>query len=165
MQDLEPPDSHHWSAAVGWIELGNASEALSELGRISAAGRARPEVMDIHWRILAQMKDWPAALQVAERMIEAAPDDSAGWINKSFALHEMKRTQEAWDQLQPASRKFPDVAIIFYNLACYACQLGWQDDAKELLNRAILLRSKGEIKLMAKRDADLEPLRAYIEDL
>jgi len=38
---------------------------------------------------------------------------------KQLALHELKRTQEAFDLLLPAADKFPAPWTIPYNLACY----------------------------------------------
>ena len=35
-------------------------------------------------------------------MVKLDPRRFTGWIHRSFALHEMKRTQEAYDELKPA---------------------------------------------------------------
>ena len=35
MKSLGPPDSHHLSAAIGWLELGNVAEAGAELEKIA----------------------------------------------------------------------------------------------------------------------------------
>jgi hypothetical protein len=34
LPSLQPPDSHHLNAAVGWLELGNDIEATEELDKI-----------------------------------------------------------------------------------------------------------------------------------
>jgi hypothetical protein len=39
MESLAPPDNHHFSAAVGWLELGNWREANEELESIAPAFR------------------------------------------------------------------------------------------------------------------------------
>lgn len=165
MQKLEPPDSHHFNAAVGWLELGNPTEAHAELDRISLPFLLHPEVLDLRWRIQAKQGNWTSALDLARKLLEVEPDDPAGWINQSFTLHELKRTQEAWDALLPAASRFPDVAIIQYNLACYACQLGKPDLAKDLFQRALKLGSKDELKGMALNDSDLAPIRDFIATL
>jgi hypothetical protein len=61
------------------------------------------------------------------------PKDAQSWISRSFVLHDLKRTQEAYDLLLPGLDKFTDESVIPYNLACYACQLGEHARAKELL--------------------------------
>jgi len=165
MTKLEPPDVHHLLAAIGWVELGNPAEARHELNRISEAHRSHPDVLEGEWRIHAAAKSWTAALQVARRQIQAAKSHPSGWINQSYALHELKQTREAFDQLLPLARRFPKISVIHYNLACYACQLGRLDAAKKSLARAIKHRGKDEIKNLALADADLKPMWRYIRCL
>lgn len=54
--------------------------------------------------------------------------------------------------------KFPRNAILRYNLACYACQLGRLEEAKIWLREAFGLDEKQELKLLALEDPDLKPL-------
>jgi len=54
--------------------------------------------------------------------------------------------------------RFPENAILRYNLACYACQLGMMDVAKLWLREAFELDDKKELKLMALDDPDLKPM-------
>ncbi len=165
MRALEPPDTHFVNAAQGWLDLGNTREARAELQRVSAAANQLPEVIDARWRVCAAEKDWPSALHIARELIRRAPLLPDGWLNQSFSLHELKRTQEAWDFLRPVAKRFPDNCTIAYNLACYACQLNELPEAKDWLKRAIDLRNKDEIKRMALADADLAPLREFIQGL
>ncbi len=97
-------------------------------------------------------------MDIAEAIIKVAPERPFGWIHRSFALHEVKRTQEAWDKLLPAALKFPKVWIFSYNLACYACQLGNLEDARQWLVKAFEIGGTSKIKLQALDDPDLEPL-------
>jgi len=60
--------------------------------------------------------------------------------------------------LLPVVDKFPKEHIIRYNLACYACQLGNLKEARDWLKKASDLVGTKQIKLMARKDADLEPL-------
>lgn len=162
MSLLEPPDTHHLLAAAGWLELGNAAEALAELDRIAPACRTLPEVLEVRWSAHAHAKAWDVCLNVASSLIERAPERPAGWIDRSFALHEMKRTQEAWDGLLPAATRFPKHPIIAYNLACYACQSGRLDEARDWLKKAIRLGGDSDIRKMAQEDPDLAPLHPEI---
>lgn len=54
--------------------------------------------------------------------------------------------------------KFPDQWLIPYNLACYACQLGRLDEAREWFRRALTMGDGKAIKLEALNDPDLAPL-------
>lgn len=162
---LEFPDRHLALAAEGWFELGRLDESLNELRQLSPAGRQHPEVLELHWRILAQQREWTEALEVALRMTETSPEQAGGWIHQSFTLHELRRTREAWTILLPVAPRFPEESIIPYNLACYACQLGELQAARDWLQRAVRMRPKNEIKSMALHDPDLAPLRDYVERL
>lgn len=98
-------------------------------------------------------------------MVELLPGDLYGWIHRSFALHELKRTAEAQEKLRPAAKTFPKEHPVFYNLACYACQLGNRQESLALLDKAIDLAGKRDIRLMALEDPDLEPLWKDISEI
>ena len=158
MPRLEPPDSHHVSAALGWLELGNPREAKAELARLPANFRECPEALLVRWEIEAKERDWERSIETARALIAAAPHEPDGWIKQSYSLHELKRTREAWDGLLALEERFPKISIIPYNLACYACQLGDSVAAMRLLGKAIGLAGKDQIKSMALKDLDLQPL-------
>jgi tetratricopeptide (TPR) repeat protein len=165
MSELQPPDIHHLSAAEGWLELGNAREAQAELDCISPAGQGRIEVLAIRWGILAHFKSWEQGVVVAARIVELVPKEVFGWIHRSYALHELKRTREARDLLQPAAKLFPKVETIPYNLACYECQLGDLAAARDWFRRALKLHVKAELQARALEDEDLKPLWPEIRQL
>ena len=158
MKMLEAPDLHFLNAAEGWLELGNHLEANEELKRISLPARFHPLVLLARWEIYAKGGHWEFAHTIAHGLVVLAPDDPRGWINRSFSLHEMKRTYDAWQTLLPAADKFPKNPIIAYNLSCYACQLGRFSEAAEWLKKAIKHGDGKKIKAMAMADPDLKPL-------
>jgi hypothetical protein len=47
MKPLQPPDSHHLSAAIGWIGLSHCQEANEELEKIVPGLRAHPDVLEV----------------------------------------------------------------------------------------------------------------------
>ena len=165
MAELDPPDIHHLRAAEGWLELGNPKEALLELDQISATAASFLEVLGARWAICAELKSWPECIQIAVRILECAPESPFGWIHRSFALHELRRTTEARDLLLPAVDKFPQVGTIPYNLACYECQLGNLDPARKWLKRAIRLEGRKEIVTRALEDTDLKSLHQELAAL
>jgi hypothetical protein len=55
-----------------------------------------------------------------------------------------------------AESKFPKEAIIKYNLACYCCQLGEIENAKNYLKKVFVIDSTW--RLQALDDEDLRPL-------
>jgi tetratricopeptide (TPR) repeat protein len=165
---LGPPDRHHLSAAIGWLELGNHSEAGEEIGRISPENLHDPDVLEVRWQICALGGSWDSALTIAEHLIQAAPDRVAAWLHRAYALRRSSNgsLQAATEALRPAFDKFPKAALVPYNLACYACQLGQVDAAVDWLKHAMRRAEKAAtIKEMALADEDLRPLRKLIAGL
>src|SRR6266436_1193224 len=115
MADLEPPDTHYVSAAIGWLELGNLVEAREE--------------------------NWEEALQLARELIHAAPGRSSGWLHQSYALRRVPDggVKKAWAALLPIFDRFPKEPIISYNLSCYACQMQLMEAARVWLKRALFI--------------------------
>ena len=89
----------HLEAAQGWLELGNHEEANEELELIDAPLRSHPDVLEVRWGIYAKVMDWEACLHSGKAIVKLDSRRFTGWINRSFALHELKCTQEACDQL------------------------------------------------------------------
>jgi tetratricopeptide (TPR) repeat protein len=165
MKALEAPDVHHLRAAEGWFELGNFNEATEELKHIAPKSRLHPDVLMVRWDIYAGLQNWEFAYTIAQALVAVAPEEAAGWINRSFALHKMKRSREAWANLFPAAKMFPKESTIPYNLACYSCQLGNLTEAWNWLDKAIEIGEADKIKSQAMDDADLKPLWAQLKGL
>ena len=160
MSKLEPPDAFALSAALGWLELGNAVEALAELERVTPANQTHPGVLEVRWAALAELKHWETALVVAGELIKAAPDNVSGWLHRAYATRRAPSggLARAWEALLPAAEKFPAETLVAFNLACYACQRQQLNIARQWLRHAAAIGGKPQIKRMALADADLEPL-------
>jgi predicted Zn-dependent protease len=155
---LQPPATHHLSSAQGWLELGNVLEAAAELEQIAAGLQDHPEVLEVRWQVSAEAKKWEHCLELADLLIRLAPLRPTGWVHRSFALHEMKRTREALENLLPALIQFPDYWLIQYNLACYCCRLKEHDRALRFYKSACRSGDTATIKKMALQDSDLRDL-------
>ena len=165
---LDLPDRHHLTAAIGWLELGNHSEAGEEISRISPGNLDDADVLEVRWQVCAAGSSWDAALAAAERLIQVAPERVAAWLHRAYALRRSSTggLQPAAEALRPAFDKFPQAALVPYNLACYAAQLGELDAAMDWLKKAINRSEKATtIKEMAMADEDLRPLRKFIAGL
>lgn len=146
------------NAASGWLGLGDFDSANDELKHISPPMREHPAVLLAQCEIDYTANNWKSFLPIAEKLLQQMPKLQVVWINRSYALHELGRTQEAFDALLPAARKFPKRWLIRYNLACYCSQLRQLREAMQWLRRAIDLASKKEIIAMALNDPDFEPM-------
>jgi predicted Zn-dependent protease len=167
MQPLEPPDSHHLNAAIGWLGLGRADDARTELDSISAARQQHPAVLDVRWMICAREKRWSDAPEIAQAELAAAPGSCSGWLHQAYALRRVPGggLRQAWEALLPAAEKFPKQPVVAYNLSCYACQMQQLDLARHWLLRAIKIGGKDAIRKMALADDDLKPLWEEIRKL
>jgi tetratricopeptide (TPR) repeat protein len=154
---LEHPDDLHLEAAQGWLELGDHLEANEELERISPDMRVHPDVLNVRWHIYSKAQKWDTCVDIASALIDFAPECSLGWIHRSFSLHNLKRTQEAFDRLLPVANEFPRVWNIPYNLACYCAQLGRLDEAQDWFKKAMAIDEQS-VKESALDDPDLKPL-------
>ena len=157
---LESPDSHHLDAAEGWLGLGRRDEAMIELQKISSENQRHPDVLEVRWGIYAEEREWDAAIEVARRLMQRAPDRASGWLNHAYAVRRAPGggLEKAWEALRPAAGKFPKEPTVAFNLACYACQLGQLDEARGWLTRAMRVGGKQRVKHMALADEDLKPL-------
>jgi len=155
---LPHPNDIHIRAAMGWLELGNLAEAHSELDQISPESRTHPDVMQLRYCIFQEAQQWEACAEHAALFVNAYPEQPDGWITRSFALHELKRTREAFDLLLPGAKLFPKAWTIFYNLACYSAQLGGLEESQRWLSKARKINGS-EVEKIAASDPDLQPLR------
>ncbi len=165
MSLLGYPDRHHLNAAAGWLELGAVAEADRELAGIGAANLFHPEVLGFRWHLLVEQHAWLDALEVARMHVRTAPKSAEAWIHQSFILHELKRTDEAFTELQRVADDFAEVGTIPYNLACYTCCLGRIEEARGWLKRACKLQGKRETIAMAADDPDLAALKNELPKL
>jgi len=160
MKPLEPPDSHHLSAAAGWLGLRNVAEAGVELDKIAPRFRSHPEVLAVRCDVLFQSGNWDAAAEIAGELTRLEPQEPGAWISLAYATRRKNGggIPQARAILIEAQRTFPGETIIAYNLACYDCQLGNLNAARLWLERACTLGNTRAVKRMAREDRDLEPL-------
>jgi len=155
---LELQDRRFLEAAEGWLELGNWREAGVELDQISPEIQGHPLVLRTRWGIQGASGNWEAAVETARVITEKAPENSWGWIQWAYSLHELKRTKEAQDVLRQVVEQFPEESTMQYNMACYCCQLGQTEESWQWLKRAVVGEGKKRIREMALEDPDLKPL-------
>jgi predicted Zn-dependent protease len=165
MQPLSIADQRYLRAGEGWLELGSWQEAKKELDCISPQMREHPAVLCARWNALAAAQQWELAAQLARKLSELAPKLPFGWIQLAHSLHAMKRTEEARNILLPLVDKFPGQCLMRYKLACYACQLGKLDEARDWLKGVMNLADSNEIEKIALGDPDLKPLWPDIRNL
>jgi tetratricopeptide (TPR) repeat protein len=160
IEPLPTPHKWHLEAAQGWVGLGDYTEADEELEKIPPELRAHPDVLEVRLQIDFHAKKWEACVDGADAILKLGRKRRPEvWIQRSYALHELRRTAEARDGLLRVATRFRTNTTIFYNLACYESQLGNLEAAGGYLQKAIAISEPSEeLRLQALNDPDLEPL-------
>src|SRR6266496_3130783 len=153
---LEPPDLQHWQAAVGYVELGMFADANSELEKIDPFLRAAPEILALRIEIYRGLQKWDLMTELTRRLVEFEPDNPQWPVSLAYATRRGNSIEAAKEILLSGEAKFPNEAVIKYNLACYCCQLAEIEDAKNYLKKAFEIDSSWRLK--ALDDEDLRPL-------
>jgi Flp pilus assembly protein TadD len=101
-------------------------------------------------------KKWDMAAAVASHLVKVDPGTAGWWISLAYALRRTESVEKAEAILLRAQTIHPKVAMIAFNLACYASVTGRMVEAKERLRHAIELdKNIGELAI---DDEDLKPL-------
>jgi hypothetical protein len=136
-------------AAVGWLELGLADEALYELETLPADAKTRRDALEV--KLAAQMdcQKWNRASDTARILCLKAADEPVFFLRAAFCLHETGDTLAARNWLLRGPKTLFEMAIFHYNLACYLWILGEGKRARTHLKKAITM---DESFLEAARD-------------
>lgn len=131
-----------------------------ELDKISPQNRRAPAVLLTEYDVAAAAKDWGHAADVAEMMVDVIRDSPAIWLSLAYAVRRKPGggIEQAHAILSKAEQLFPDQSMIAYNLACYECQLENMERSRDWLAKAMTRGDAKEIRTLALKDSDLEPL-------
>ena len=77
--------------------------------------------------------------EIAKRLADFQPDDIQWTISLAYATRRADSIQAAKEILLNAEPKFPKEAAMKYNLACYFCQTGDIQNAKNYLKEAFVI--------------------------
>jgi predicted Zn-dependent protease len=116
---------------VGYLELGMLQDAWDSLEEIPAEQRHLSPVLQMRLEIYRRMEKYEGMATIAEHLTKQFPEDAQYWISLAYAQRRYINLQTAEKTLLEAQKRFPEGATIPFNLACYACQLGRIDEAKE----------------------------------
>ena len=131
-------------------------EAALALEEIAPEDKIRSEVLGARVGIYMAAKKWDMAAAVASHLVKVDPQTTGWWISLAYALRRTENIEKAEAILLRAQAIHPKVAMIAFNLACYASVTSRLEEAKERLRHAIALDK--EIRRLALDDEDLRPL-------
>jgi tetratricopeptide (TPR) repeat protein len=144
-------------AAIGFMELGMFQESVEELESLPPEVRESPMVLAVWLDLYQSWQKWTEALAVASRLFEAEPENPDWRVALAYSTRRTRGLLFAREILLEAVGKFPNCAIIHFNLGCYAAQLGFLEEARGRIHEAIRLDKHCE--QLAETDPDLSPLR------
>ncbi len=145
----------YFGHAQGWLLLDKFDLAAEALHEIPSAFQIRPEVVLFRAHLHMAAEQWTLAEPVLRQLLEESADEPQYWINLAFVVRRAKSIAEAEVILLEARQRFPAVALIWFNLACYAAQQDRLRDVSELLQEA--LRLEPGLSAQAQTDSDLKP--------
>lgn len=158
---LDPQVQRRLFAASGFSELGLFQEAVEELEGLPAEIRETRGVLAVWLELYQGWQKWAEAAAVATRLVESEPEESNWPVALAYATRRSCGLASAREILISASRKFPNCAMIQFNLACYDAQLGHLSEARKRLRQAIQIDQ--DFADLARTDPDLEPIRDEVE--
>ncbi len=138
-------------------------EAAQVLEEIEPEEKTRDEVLGARVNLYMAAKKWDMAAAVASHLVKVQPENAAWWISLAYAVRRAESVDKAEAILLRAQAIHPNVAVIAFNLACYASVTARFEEAKTRLQHAIELDK--EIRGLALDDEDLRPLWDWIAHL
>jgi len=138
---------------MGYLELGMADEAMSELEAMSAVKKKTERYGELLLATQMMLKQWGDAAYTAERLCDMNTEECGYFIHAAFCLHEIGNTEGAMRRLLTGPSALMKDPLYHYNLACYHAVLGQVEPAESALSRAFELDSK--LREVARDDNDL----------
>ena len=114
----------HVLASSGYLELGMLNDAGLALEEIAPEDKTRNEVLGARVNLYMAARKWDTAAAVASHLVKVDPETAGWWISLAYALRRTESVEKAEAILLGAQAIYPQVAMIAFNLACYASVTG-----------------------------------------
>ncbi len=152
------PEDAKWHLVQcdGYLDLGMLEAARKELDQIPESHRHSIFYSDARLRLHIEAHDWAVAARLARELRDSMPAKPEYWIQLAYAVRRAEGIEAARTLLLEGLHRFPAVAVIPFNLACYECQLGHRAAAIQYLGRAV--RLDPNYAKAALEDEDLKPI-------
>ena len=146
----------HLQRCDGFLDLKMIDKARRELEPIGAIHRQSDPFIEAELRLAMADNRWSDATQFARTLNVRRPDEPVFCIQLAYSIRRAESIEAARDILLDAKNRFPKIAVIPFNLACYECQLGHPDEAMVFLEKAFKLDAS--FREQASEDDDLKPI-------
>ena len=88
--------------------IGERRGGRTGAGRAFSGSANSPGGVRVRYHLYEKGKQWEPAAETAQLLCQVLPETPFGWIHLAYALHELKRTREAYDVLIPVVDRFPE---------------------------------------------------------
>ncbi len=149
--------------ANGYRELGMFKDAHQELDGLPDRLQNEEDTRKMRLSLCMEAGNWKQALPFAESLAKENLEESGYLVNLAYVVRRASSMKKAKAILLEASDRFPEEAIIHYNLGCYECQEDNLTIAKTRIAKAISLDPS--YLDLAKKDEDLQALKEWIQGL
>ena len=153
----------HWSRAMGYVKMGMFKQARTELSGLPDELPWSKQKKSMLLEIFQEVKNWKEMQKIAYELRMEFPHESGWWVSDAYATRRSLSIEQARDILLEALVHNYDDALIRYNLACYACQLGSPGECLDFLKEAV--KRDERYKAMALADEDLKGVQAALREM
>ena len=156
---VNPPDSvfdRLLEAAEGYFQLFMWQDAWDELEKLEPKYKHLQSVIVLRVLILNNLEKWEDAAIVGKWALRQYQDFGPLYLATADALRKSAGPGEAKALLVKGEPVLKDEGIYHFLLACYECQLGNLEAAKEGLKRAFKLDQR--LRERMPHESDLEPV-------
>ena len=154
---IDPQNQMKIRAAQGYLEIGMVEDALMELESLPESEQMSNESLSVYVEIFRETGEWERMEKTAQLLCETDKQNVKSWLDCAFARYHLDSVESARATLLAATKRFPNEALLLYQLACCECQLGDIAEAKKHLNqskelcpicRVLALTDEGDLDLI-----------------
>jgi len=158
-------DEYHFKAAWVCLTELRPEEAAKHLEGLSDAARKDSFFFFLSENIFMATGDWQRLIELGQQRMRRTPNESRGWIIQAIGLEKMRKIQEAYSLLLGVLPKFSKDFFVHYNLACFACRLGKNEEAWSLLKNSFSMTTQEEFERWTLSDDDLAPIKERLVEM
>jgi tetratricopeptide (TPR) repeat protein len=163
--DEKNADAYHFKAAWVCLTELRPDQAAKHLEKLSDEARRDSNFSFLAETAFMATGDWEKLRELGEQQTKRCPEESRGWIIQGIGLEKMGKIQEAYSLLLGVLLNFSKDFFVHYNLACFACRLGRNDEAWSLLKKSFSMTAPETFERWTLSDDDLAPIRKLLVGL
>ncbi len=127
----------HLNLGLAFRQKGYYREAMQEYGLALDRGEDGAMVQQAMAEVYLLQRDFSAALELYDRLLQEVPDSHKLWNERGVVLHQLGRPADAIESYRRSVELESDYSLALNNLAVSLAQQGQNDDAVNALAEAV----------------------------